>query len=188
MSVDKQQNNSVAVSEKRRKLLKASAITPLVATVTFGTGQAAAASAYQCMDDVNNSQPSPNTGDDIAHDDGLLVNTGDVHKGSDGVSRMLVDKFVHNPASPDIADSTLNLYDIDGVFYKSDGNSIIPDFADYDQAIDADVAMLYTPTGDLTGIISYGPWPQTRTERALFASCVNSIASLDANSLNRNIV
>ena len=56
MSDNKQTDNSPVISEKRRKLLKASAATPLVATLTLGSGQAAATSAYQCVS--NNTNPT----------------------------------------------------------------------------------------------------------------------------------
>ena len=45
---DTHSNNTVQVSEKRRKLLKASAITPLIATLPSGVAQANA-SAFQCI-------------------------------------------------------------------------------------------------------------------------------------------
>ena len=55
MSDNKQKNNSNMISEKRRKLLKASAASPLVASLTFASGQAAASSAFQCVS--NNKTP-----------------------------------------------------------------------------------------------------------------------------------
>jgi len=55
MSDNKQKTNSNMISKNRRKLLKASAASPLVASLTFASGQVAATSAFQCVS--NNKTP-----------------------------------------------------------------------------------------------------------------------------------
>lgn len=69
MSDNKQNSDEVDISEQRRKVLKASVATPLVATLTFGSGQALA-SAYQCVD---NSQPTLEESSTPNHDKAVRV-------------------------------------------------------------------------------------------------------------------
>ncbi len=180
MSVDKQRNNSVAVSEKRRKLLKASAATPLVATLTLGSEQANA-SAYQCAS--NNTNPV----------------TSKYSTSTDNFVRVVANQYVHltgGTPSP--------IYEIasaPGVYYDDNGPVSIV-IGDYTAASPASgyVLVVYEPQDNLgapnntqpTQAQDLGPWPKIQidpaTNQPLYNSCFDSIPIVGIINIKGNIV
>ena len=164
----KEERNSVSLN--RRKLLKASAAAPLLATLHPGAAMAAS-SAFACAGgDFSNMKFE-------AH--GNSIN-------GDTAVRVEVDFYKHknpNDIDPSLPKSKGNshpqrLYDIDGVLYSQDSVAYY-DFsgADLDNYYEPPEKAWVLVIFDVENRVPLGPWPSVPLEngQALTASCWSSI-------------
>ena len=172
MSDNKQHSKSV--SEKRRKLLKASAATPLVATLAFGSGQAAATSAYQCM---TKSIPT------------------------EGFKTEDTDQDMRTPASRWTKKNKPTYYEVNTIFYNVDGTDPAPDnppkLGGYTEE-PGFVLFMYEKNaagGIVTPVQDTDVWPKFQltgqtTNQPLFETCVSSLTAtaIGINVIKGNIV
>ncbi len=173
-------NNNISISEKRRKLLKASATAPLLTTLTFST-QRANASAFQCM-----AGDIPSQG---------YITTADTDKDV----RVSAERYTQQD-NPDI-------YRITGLdpilWYDLNGNALGSDSANpplttpkYSLKDSGHVLAMYkwsntgTPTDGV--ILPFSKtWPQYQSNAdytPLYESCVTSLVDMNIHSLKGNIV
>ncbi len=162
---DSHSNKPVQVSEKRRKLLKASAVTPLVATLPSGVAQANA-SAFQCINDEPTGTP--------------------FITGTDGAVRVAATKYEKGTSA---------YYYVDSVMYDASGtvSSLTPDdlIADGYNPVSGQVYVVYEPASDGLSVTPLGPWPQQQiggTNQPLYQSCLTSLIATNVGDIKGNIV
>ena len=166
--------NHEQVSDLRRKLIKASAAVPLVATLHPGAAMAAS-SAFQCAGGDFSSKKFVKNGNSINGDTAV---------------RMEVDYFLRVTEKPDIAGCRTDsgkypkkLYLINGDLYDQNGNTHIvcnEVLANDYQQDTAHVLVLFDV--DANYVSELGPWPMIQLEEdggsgvALTQSCWTSVA------------
>ncbi len=164
---DTHSNKTVQVSEKRRKLLKASAAAPLVATLTSGVAQANA-SAFQCINDAPTGTPF------------ISGTTGD------GAVRVSATKYEKG---------TSVFYFVDGVMYDASGavsNLTVTDLLNEGfTPTGGQVLVIYEPGADGLSATQLGPWPQQQIggiNQPLYQSCLTSLIATNVGDIKGNIV
>ncbi len=168
---DNETNKINNISEKRRQLLKVSAATPLVTTLTLGAGRAAAVDSITCAN--KDTQPA------MSNETDMYLATS----GNDPTFSYVIGTRYYDPNNNGI----VNIYKLVGepalgneVYLDAGGNSggdggdYSP--ADYDKSEEVYLQCLY----DTSGIpaLRIGPWPQHQEGSAntpLFNSCATSL-------------
>lgn len=162
---DTHSNKPVQVSEKRRKLLKASAVTPLIATLPAGVAQANA-SAFQCIND------KPLGAEFIT--------------GTDGAVRVAATKYTKGTSVYYYVDNVM--YDVSGTVSNLKPDDLVT--AGY-TSLNGQVYVVYEPASDGLSVTSLGPWPQQQiggTNQPLYQSCLTSVIATNVGNIKGNIV
>ncbi len=165
---DTHSNKTAQVSEKRRKLLKASAITPLIATLPSGVAQANA-SAFQCINDEPTGAPF------ISGVNG------------DGAVRVVATKYEKSGAP--------SYYYVDGAMYDESGTGSSLSASDLINngysSVSGEVYMVYQPASDGLSVSPLGPWPKQQIggiNQPLYQSCLTSLIATNVGNIKGNIV
>ncbi len=176
MSNDKQTVDTAHVSKKRRKLLKASAAAPLVATLTSGVAQANT-SAFQCMNKETNPQP-PIDGNKFRQSEDSAVRFKAIRYKKRGEKTVfkIGDKYYYY-GGRDVTDRVAS------------GDINLDNF----NAKEGYVLDVYEPNDSLTSARRLGPWPEVQFDSAanqpLFQSCWTSVPiTAGINKIKGNIV
>ena len=158
--------SQVKISQKRRKILLASAVTPVIATLKSGAAMAASSAICRPISEEVSNKKFPDNGNSIYGDTAVRYSVPTYEKINGRGER-----------------ESKYIYEIDGQLYYHSGTPFFGNLDDYRQLPEnkqAHVLMLYST--DNSGTYEVGLWPKFQVDNhingqyPINASCLTSIA------------